>query len=417
MIYRFLEQLRAHGVPVSVREWLDFHAVLRTHPTPADRNVFYALGRLALIKDERHYDRFDLAFSAFLAGLGPSASDEEDAAESERTLAGDESEQVGDKAEVASRPADGGGDSGPDEPAASGSEPGEGDDDGEGGGEEGEGDEGEGDGEGERGADGEEGDGEDGVRGMGWSEQGEAGTRDRDAPEPWQRATAVWLDRRFEDYDDRVELGTRTFRMALRRLRRFAREAEDLELDLPGTISHTARQGWLDIRMVPERRNAIRVLLLLDVGGSMDSYIEETRQLFVAASTEFRHLETFYFHNCIYQSMWRSNDRGKEERTPLRDIFRRYGSHYKVVIVGDAHMRLAELTDVGASVEGYNAETGEVWLARIMSQYRRVVWLNPEPQKYWTDAASCRLVSTVMEGEMHPLSAEGITAAMRSLLR
>ena len=432
-LVRFLESLRAHRVPVSVREWLDLHAILRTHPTPGDRDVFYVLARIALVKDERHYDRFDQAFMEFLAGLGP-ATDSADA-ESDETGGAQPADlpryldESGDSRSVAAEedPAEGeemacGGAA---EGAGSEGEPGTGEagEEGEGGasGEKGEagesGEEGDGGESGERGEDGEEGEGEGGLRGIGWSEKGESGVRDRAVGESRKLATAVWLERRFEDYDERVELGTRTFRMALRRLRRFAREAEDLELDLPGTISQTARQGWLDIRMVPERRNAIRVLLLLDVGGSMDSYIEETRQLFVAASSEFRHLETFYFHNCVYQSVWQSNERGNEERTLLRDVFRRFGSHYKVVIVGDAHMRPAELTEVGGSVERYNAETGEVWMSRLTAHFRRVVWLNPEPQNYWADVESCRRIADLVDGEMYPLSAEGITGAMRSLLR
>lgn len=429
-MYIFLERLRQHGVAVSVREWLDFHAVLKGFAVPGDLTTLHRLGRLTLAKDERLYDRFDRAFADFIDAVTPEPDDEEPPGE---LVGAGESREVNELA--GQRDVDREPDqdnarsedttsthSEPDDGDAAGS--GDGDEPGEG--SEGEGGEGEGgeDGEsgesgeaGEEGEDGEEGEGPDGLRGKGWSETGESGVRDRETEEPRQRAEAVWLERRFEDYDDTVELGTRTFRMALRRLRHFAREAADLELDLPGTISSTARQGWLDIRMVPERRNAIRVLLLLDVGGSMDTWVEETRQLFVAASSEFRHLETFYFHNCVYNALWRSNERGSEERTSLVDVFRRFGANYKVVIVGDANMSPRELTETGGSVERYNPEPGEVYLTRLTNHFRRVVWLNPEPARYWPDIPTCVGVSDLLGGEMYPLSADGITGAMRSLLR
>ena len=231
------------------------------------------------------------------------------------------------------------------------------------------------------------------------------------------RAIKVWEKRDFKDLDGDRQLGTRNIKVALRRLRKFAREGAADELDLDGTIEGTARQGWLDIRMRPERRNAVNVLLLLDIGGSMDGYVKLCEELFSACRTEFKHLEHFYFHNCIYEGVWKDNRRRHVERTDTLDIIHKYGPDHKLVIVGDAAMSPYEISHPGGSIEHMNEEAGAVWLKRLTSAYASAAWINPTPEAYWGHSASTRLVQTLMDERMYPLTLQGLDNATRALSR
>jgi uncharacterized protein with von Willebrand factor type A (vWA) domain len=233
-----------------------------------------------------------------------------------------------------------------------------------------------------------------------------------------RRAVKVWDRREFKDLDDTVELGTRNIKVALRRLRKFARTGAADELDLDGTVRSTAENaGWLDLRLRPERRNAVKVLLLLDVGGSMDDHVRAAEELFSAARSEFRHLEHFYFHNCVYEGVWRDNRRRHAERTPTADLLRTYGPDWRLVLVGDASMSPYEIVQPGGSVEHWNEEPGAVWMERLLAQWPRAAWLNPVPERYWEHTASIGLVRRLMEGRMFPLTVEGLDAAARALSR
>jgi hypothetical protein len=229
-------------------------------------------------------------------------------------------------------------------------------------------------------------------------------------------AVKVWEARSYRDYDDEVELGTRNIKIALRRLRRFARQGADLELDLPDTIASTARNaGWLDIRMVPERHNAVKVLMLLDVGGTMDEHIKRVEELFSAAKSELKHLEFYYFHNCVYEYVWRNNRRRFAEKFDTWDVLRKYNPDWRLVLVGDATMSPYEILQPGGSVEHNNAEAGAIWLQRFAAHFPKHVWINPEPEGLWQYRQSISLVNQIIGGRMFPLTLEGLTRAMRLL--
>jgi hypothetical protein len=231
------------------------------------------------------------------------------------------------------------------------------------------------------------------------------------------RAVKVWDRRDYKNLDDEVELGTRNIKVALRRLRRFAREGALTELDLPDTIRTTAHKGYLDIKMVPERHNAVKVLLFLDIGGSMDPHIRMCEELFSAARTEFKHLEYFYFHNCVYESVWRDNRRRHDERFDTVRLLHTYPADYKLIFVGDASMSPYELVYPGGSVEHHNPEPGEVWLKRMVQVYDKAVWLNPVGEKYWRYTPSIEMVSRIVGHRMFPLTLDGLDRAMRTLSR
>lgn len=230
-------------------------------------------------------------------------------------------------------------------------------------------------------------------------------------------AIKVWEKRAFKNLDNARELGTRNIKVALRRLRRFAREGAAEELDLEATIDGTARQGWLDVRMRPERHNAVKLLLFLDVGGSMDPHVEACEELFSAATSEFKNLEFFYFHNIVYEGVWKDNRRRFTERTPTWDVLHKYGHDYKLVLVGDAAMSPYEVSHPGGSVEHYNEEAGAVWMQRLVNTYPAAVWLNPTPERYWGYSHSTGLIRELMQDRMYPLTLEGLDKAMRTLSR
>lgn len=231
------------------------------------------------------------------------------------------------------------------------------------------------------------------------------------------RAIKVWDKREFKNLDDTIELGTRNIKVALRKLRQFAREGEATELDLDGTIHSTAHNGFLDIKMVPERHNAVKLLLFFDVGGSMDPHIKVCEELFSAARSEFKHLEFFYFHNCLYERVWKDNSRRHNETIPTMDVLHTYPHDYKVIFIGDASMSPYEITYPGGSVEHWNEESGEVWMQRLGNIYQRSVWLNPIPEEHWRYSQSIQIMKTLMHDKMYPLSLSGIDSAMKELRR
>ncbi len=232
-----------------------------------------------------------------------------------------------------------------------------------------------------------------------------------------KRAVKVWDKREFQNLDNTKELGTRNIKIALRRLRKFAREGALDELDIDGTIDGTARKGWLDIQMRAERRNAVKLLLFLDVGGSMDPHIKLCEELFSAATTEFKNLEFFYFHNCLYEGVWKDNRRRFAERTPTWDVLHKFPHDYKVVFVGDAAMSPYEISHPGGSVEHFNEESGAVWTQRVTTTYPATVWLNPTPEQHWGYSQSTKLIKELMNDRMYPLTLAGLDDAMRSLTR
>jgi uncharacterized protein len=232
------------------------------------------------------------------------------------------------------------------------------------------------------------------------------------------RAVKVWDKREFKNLDGELQLGTRNIKLALRRLRRFAREGAAEILDLPDTIRSTAKNaGWLDLRLVPERHNAVKVLLLLDIGGSMDGHVRACEELFSAARAEFKHLAHYYFHNCPYEHLWEDARRRQVERTPMVELLHRYDQGYKLILVGDATMAPYEIVEPGGAVEHWNAEPGEAWLRRLLMTYPKAVWLNPVPERYWPGTQSIDMIAKLMDGRMFPLTLDGIDRAMKSLRR
>ena len=232
-----------------------------------------------------------------------------------------------------------------------------------------------------------------------------------------RRAVKVWDRREFRNFDDTVELGTRNIKVALKRLRRWVREGAEEELDLPGTIHATAEHGYLDVQTRPERRNAVKLLMFFDVGGSMDDHIRIVEELFSAARAEFRHLEYFYFHNCLYEGLWKDNRRRHSETIATFDVLHKYGPDYKVIFVGDASMSPYEIAQPGGSVEHWNAEAGAVWLARVLAQWPNAVWINPVEQRHWGYTHSIGVIRQIFGERMYPLTLAGLEAATRQLSR
>jgi uncharacterized protein len=231
------------------------------------------------------------------------------------------------------------------------------------------------------------------------------------------RAVKVWDKREYKNLDDSVELGTRNIKVALRRLRRWVRKGAAEELDLPGTIRGTAEKGYLDIQLRPERRNNVSVLLFLDVGGSMDEHIKICEELFSAARTEFKNMEFFYFHNCLYEGVWKDNRRRLAEKTPTWDVLHRFPHDYKVIFVGDASMSPYEIANPGGSVEHWNEEAGAVWMSRVADIYEHLVWLNPTPERHWGHTDSTAMIQQLVGGRMFPLTLDGLDRAMKELAR
>jgi hypothetical protein len=386
----FFFKLKQGGVPVSIKEFLTLIEALRKHVIGGSLDEFYYLARVTLVKDEAHFDRYDRVFAAYFRGITELPPDllaqipeewlrrqaelmlsEEDKALIQK-LGGFEAlmETLRKRLEEQRGRHQGGskwiGTAGTSPFGAYGYNP-------------------------------------EGVR------IGQEGSRSR-------RAVKVWDQREYRNLDDSVELGTRNIKIALRRLRRFAREGAPDELDLDDTIRSTARNaGWLDLKMVPERHNAVKVLLFLDAGGSMDDHIRVCEELFSAARSEFKHLEYFYFHNFIYERVWKDNRRRHTEKLGTFQLMHTYGHDYKMIFVGDATMSPYEIAYPGGSVEHNNEEPGAVWLQRLLDIYSHAVWLNPQPEDRWGYYDSIGMVRELMGDRMYPLTLGGLEAAMREL--
>ena len=388
MLIDFFLHLKAAKLPVSTKEFLTLLEALQARVINHSLDDFYFLARTTLVKDEANYDKFDRAFGVYFKGVTEIPGLEAEIPEDwlklmmQKLLTPEEKakleklgwdklmEQLRERLEEQKGRHQGGSKwigSGGSSPFGNG------------------------------------GFHPEGIRIGGKS----AGNR---------TAIKVWEQREYKNLDDSVELGTRNIKVALRRLRRFAREGAAEELDLEGTIRGTAQNaGWLDILMRPERHNKVKVLLFLDIGGSMDDHVKLCEEMFSAAKSEFKHLEYFYFHNCVYDYVWRENRRRHTERFPLNDVMHKYGDDYKLILVGDATMSPYEILQPGGSVEYMNEESGATWLARLLERYPRSVWLNPEPERLWEYRHSIQIMRDIMGSRMFPLTLDGLTRAMRQL--
>ena len=391
MFVKFFAELKSAKVPVTLKEYLTLMEALEADLADKKVEDFYYLSRTALVKDERHLDKFDLVFAHVFKGLDfihesleakiPEEwlkavtqlylTDEEKAAI--EALGGWEKimEELQKRLEEQKKRHQGGnkwiGTAGKSPYGADGYNP--------------------------------------------------AGVRIGQKTNKNFKALKVWDKREFKDLDDSVELGTRNIKVALRRLRKFARDGAPEEFDLDGTIKGTAHKGYLDIHMRPERRNTVKVLLFFDIGGSMDWHIKTVEELFSATKTEFKHLEYFYFHNCLYEFVWKNNARRWTERSATWDVLHKYPSDYKVIFVGDASMSPYEISQPGGSVEHMNPEAGSQWLRRVTNIYEHVVWLNPVPKDNWSWTPSIKMVKEIVEDRMYPLTLEGLDGAMKELMR
>ena len=390
MLIGFFEDLRAHRVPVSLRELLDLFDALKHHVAFGSIEDFYMLSRAVMVKDEKYYDRFDRAFAHYFEGLesiepdwlSQTIPEEWLRQQLEKTLSPEEREQLQGlgslekildelrkRLEEQEKRHEGGnkwiGTGGTSPFGGYGENP-------------------------------------EGIRMVG--------------PSRNKSAVKVWEKREFRNLDDSVELGIRNIKLALRRLRKFARTGRDEELDMDDTIKSTARNaGLLDIKMRPQKENRVKVLLFFDIGGSMDPYIKMCEELFSAARLEFKHLEYFYFHNFVYEYVWKDNRRRWDEKFSTWDVLHKYGSDYRVIFIGDAAMSPYEVNSVGGSVEHWNDEPGAVWFQRIMETYEKVIWLNPEPERAWQMTTSTQWIKQLTDNHMYPLTIEGIERAMKYL--
>jgi uncharacterized protein len=390
MLIPFFFMLRDGGVPVSITEFLTLHDALRARVAQSSVDDFYFLSRACLVKDERHYDRFDRVFATYFKGVeglmeGLMANIPEDwlRRAAERMLTDEEKAQIEalggwdklmetlkERLKEQKERHEGGnkwiGTGGTSPFGAHGYNP-------------------------------------EGIR------IGQDSSRNKSAVKVWDR-------REYRNLDDTIELGTRNIKLALRKLRRFAREGIADQLDLDSTIDSTARNaGLLDLKFVPERHNAIKILLFLDVGGSMDYHVRVCEELFSAARTEFKHMEYYYFHNFIYESVWKDNRRRHVEKIPTQEVLRTYGPDYKLIFVGDATMSPYEIVQPGGSVEHWNAEAGALWMQRLTRNWPHFCWLNPEPKQAWDHTPSIELTRQLLEGRMFPLTLSGLDQAIKAL--
>ncbi|MGC1488038.1 MAG: VWA domain-containing protein [Albidovulum sp.] len=393
MFGAFFQTLRTAGIPVSLREYLAFLEGMTANLVTYDVEGFYYLARTSMVKDERHLDRFDRAFAESFKGLETVSTEQvlnaidlprewlEKLAE--KTLSAEEKAQI----EAA------GGFDKLMETLKKRLEEQKG-----------------------RHQGGSKWVGTAGTSPFGAYGYNPEGVRIGQDHSRHQRAVKVWDKREFRNFDDSVGLGTRNIKVALKRLRRWAREGADEELDLDGTIRATAEHGYLDVKTRPERRNAVKVLLFLDVGGSMDPHIRVVEELFSAARAEFKHMEDFYFHNCLYEGLWRDNRRRWDQQIPTWDILRTYGADYKCIFVGDASMSPYEIAHPGGANEHWNAESGETWLTRARENWPANVWLNPLPERYWPHTQSVGMISRIFDKRMFALTLDGIGQATKLLV-
>ncbi len=393
MFLRFFEALRRTGVPVSLREHLAFLDGMAAGLVTYDVTGFYHLARTTMVKDERHLDRFDRAFSECFAGLEAISPE---AVLDALALPEDWLEKLAEKhlspEERAAITALGGFEALIDTLRKRLAE------------QQG------------RHQGGSKWIGTAGTSPFGAYGYNPEGVRIGQAESRHQRAVKVWDKREFRNLDGDVELGTRNIKVALRRLRKWARDGAAEELDLDGTIRATAEHGWLDVQTRPERRNAVKVLLFLDIGGSMDPYVKVMEEVFSAARAEFKHLVPFYFHNCLYEGVWRDNRRRWDAQTPTWDVIRTYGSDYKCIFVGDASMSPYEILHPGGANEHWNPESGQVWLNRAFAHWPAHLWINPVPEAHWAHTHSIRLIRE-LAGNMVPMTLDGIGRGIKALGR
>lgn len=391
MFTKFFHELKSAGLPVSLREYLTLMEAMEADLAERKVEDFYYLSRTALVKDERNLDKFDRIFAHVFKGIeslaeGVSAEIPEDWLKliTQKYLTEEEKEQI---------EALGGWDKLMETLKQRLEE------------------------QKKRHQGGSKWIGTGGTSPFGSGGYNPEGVRIGNEGQRQGRAVKVWEKREYKNLDDQVELGTRNIKVALRRLRRFARKGVPDEFDLDGTIDATARAGYLDIKMRPERRNTIKVLIFFDAGGSMDPFVRICEELFSAARSEFKHLEYFYFHNCLYDFVWKNNNRRWTDKTPTWDVLHKYPHDYKVIFVGDASMSPYEITVPGGSVEYFNEEAGAVWMDRVTRIYERAVWLNPIPERQWDYSGSIQMIRELMKGRMYPLTLSGIDSAMNELRR
>jgi hypothetical protein len=391
MLINLFKTLKDVGIPCTLRELLDLIRGLENHLAFANVNDFYFLSRSILVKDEKHYDKFDRAFDIYFKGLETlddviqtMIPDEWLRKEFEKFLTPEELkkiesmgglekllEEFKNRLEEQKGRHEGGnkwvGTAGTSPYGNSGVNP-------------------------------------EGIRVGGEGKQG--------------KAVKVWEQRDYRNLDDSVELGTRNIKIALRRLRKFVRESRDDEFDLDGTIKSTAKNaGLLDIKMIPEKTNSVKVLVLFDVGGSMDPHVKICEELFSACKTEFKTLEYFYFHNFIYETVWKDNNRRHNERVETIELIQKYSSDYKIIFVGDASMAPYEISNAGGSIEHWNEEAGSAWMRKLFNNYERLIWLNPIPEDHWDYSASIDLSRSLIEGQMYPLTLKGLEDGMSFLTK
>ena len=389
MLINLFNTVKSSGVPCSLRELLDLIAALDAKIVHADMNNFYYLSRSLLVKDEKYYDKFDKAFEVYFKGMNKledifqalipedwlRKEFEKQLTEEElnkiKTLGGLEKllEEFKKRFEEQKERHQGGdkwiGTGGTSPFGNSGQNP-------------------------------------EGIR-VGGSGGG-------------KKAVKVWEQRQYKNLDDSLVIGTRNIKMALRRLRKFVRQSNNLELDMPNTIKSTAKNGGiLDINMVPEKTNAVKVLIFFDVGGSMDPYVRLCEELFSAIKTELKNLEYFYFHNCIYETVWKDNKRRTQERYPMQELINKFSSDYKVIIVGDATMAPYEITNSGGSIEHWNEEPGIVWLKKLSDHFEKIAWLNPVPDDHWDYTSSVCIIRDAFDQRMYALTLKGLETAMTDL--
>ena len=395
MFLPFFDQLRQHRVPVSMREFLAFLDGMAAGLATYDVDAFYYLARTSMVKDERNIDKFDRAFAAAFSGLeNISLDDVMEAVDIPHEWLEKMAEKHLTPEEKAEIEAAGGFDKLM-ETLRKRLEEQKG-----------------------RHQGGNKWVGTAGTSPFGAYGYNPEGVRIGQNESRHQRAVKVWDKREFKNLDDTVELGTRNIKVALKRLRRWARAGANDELDLGGTIRATAEHGYLDVKTRPERRNAVKVLLFLDVGGSMDPHIKTVEELFSAAKSEFKHLEHFYFHNCLYEGVWRDNRRRWTEQLDTMEVLRTYGPDYKCIFVGDASMSPYEIAYPGGANEHWNAEAGSVWLSRAREQWNSNLWINPIPEKYWPYTQSIKMVQEIFGAEaMVPMTLEGLSRGMKTLTR
>lgn len=391
MFVTFFHELKRAGLPVTLKEYLALLDGLEANVAGRQVEGFYYLSRACLVKDERNLDRFDRVFGQVFKGLEALPDTiEAELPEEWLRLVSELNLSEEDKQAIAEL----GGWEKIMETLRQRLEEQK-----------------------ERHAGGNKWIGTGGTSPFGAYGYNPAGVRIGQKESRHRRAIKVWDKREFKDLDETVELGTRNIKVALRRLRSFARLGAAEELDLAGTIRGTAEKGYLDIRMVPERHNTVKVLMFFDIGGSMDWHVKGAEELFSAARSEFKHLEYYYFHNCLYEQVWKHNALRRSELIPTWDVLHTYSADYKVVFVGDATMNPYELTHVGGAVEHMNDEPGALWLRRVVETYKHCVWLNPVAEGYWGFAPSIAMIGGIMEGRMYPLTLAGLDAAMVELMR